>query len=231
MKTYNDGRQVRIVKECAESTVELSAIGPIIERVPYVKFKGLNVTEVGYRYKRKGFGRVNGGTGVFISNKGLILTCYHVTRGSKLIEVSLEGFNTDSLTPKPPRKVFATVIGVDEDNDLALLKVIYPGQWYRPVSLRETVEIGLSVFTIGFPQYFQKYTTHGIISNFEDGWTYSDIVIYHGSSGGGLFDINGKLVGLADGMHFPADYLVYQGFSIFTTLDSMHKLIDKYEGF
>lgn len=235
LKDYNDMRQVRTVRTCSKSTVELAAIGNIIERKPYVKFKGKEVVEVGYKYKKTGFGQVNSGTGVFVSNDGLILTCYHVTRHSKLVQVSLNGFESDydmeEDTGRPVRKLFAYVIGFDEDNDLALLRVIYPGQWFRAARLRKEAETGLPVFTIGFPQGLEKYVTHGVISNHFEDWTYSDTVMDHGSSGGGLFDCNGDLVGLADKMVYPNGLATYQGYDVFTNLDAMHKLIEKYKDF
>lgn len=230
MKYYSDMRQVRVVSACSKSTVELAAIGPIIKRIPYVKFKGVKVVEVGYHYKRAGFGQVTAGTGVFVSNDGMILTCYHVTRGSRLLQVSLNGFDSDAEADRHVRPLFAAVIGVDEDNDLALLRVIYPGQWFRAAGLRKDAPVGLPVFTIGFPGGFEKYVTYGVISTHYDGWTYSDTVMDHGSSGGGLFDADGNLVGLADYMHYPNQFVaVYQGFSGFTDLDAMHKLLEKYE--
>lgn len=231
MKNYTDMRQVRIVSATCESTVQVAAIGPIIIRKPYVKFKGVKVVEVGYHYKREGFGQLNSASGVFVSNDGLILTCYHATHGKKLMEVSLNGFVADSLADKKVRKLFAYVVGVDEEADLALLKVIYPGQWFRGVHLRKEAEIGLPVFTIGFPDGFEKYVTAGILSNHADRMTYSDTVMDHGSSGGGVFDVDGDLVGLADAMHYPNLMPTYQGFSKFTNLKAMHGLINKYEGF
>ncbi len=88
------------------------------------------------------------------------------------------------------------------------------------------------MFTVGFPDSFEKYVTYGVVSNRVDGWTYSDTVMDHGSSGGGLFDASGGLVGLADSMHYPnANVYTYQGFSMFTDIDAMRDLVEKYEGF
>jgi S1-C subfamily serine protease len=227
MKNYTDMRQVRIVSATLKSTVQLSAIGPIIERVPWVNTK----TESGYHYAQIGFDQMNRGTGVFVSNDGLILTCYHVTRHSRFMAVSLNGFEADDLTPKKVRKLFAYVVGVDEKADLALLRVIYPGQWFRGVELRKDAPKGLPVFTIGFPWVFEKHVTAGIISSYTDGYTFTDTVIEHGSSGGGLFDVDGRLVGLADYLAYPAEIEVFQGFAGFTNIADMHRLIDKYEGF
>ncbi len=228
MKAYSDGRQVRVVSATLDSTVQLAAIAPIINRIPYVKFKGKKVVEVGYHYKRTGFGQINAATGVFVSNDGLILTCAHVTRGTRLLQVSLNGFVNDELAPKKVRKLFAYVVGINETADIALLRVIYPGQWFRGVSLRKDAPKGLPVFTIGD---LNKNVTAGVISSYADIYTVTDVVIDHGSSGGGLYDADGKLVGLASYMMYPNDVPSYEGFSGFTDIKTMRELIAKYKGF
>jgi S1-C subfamily serine protease len=234
MKNYTDNRQVRIVSATCQSTVEVSAIGPIFKTITVMLPIGKHEILIKQIKKRIGFGELNRGNGVFVSNDGLILTCYHVTKHSKLLRVSLNGFEREDSTPRMVRrhrKLFAYVVGVDEKNDLALLRVFYPGQWFRGVSLRKDAPKGLPVFTIGFPVEFQKHVTTGVVSSFSDGMTYTDVVIEHGSSGGGLFDIDGKLVGLASFMRYPAGFPVYSGFSGFTDLDAMHRILEKYEAF
>lgn len=233
LKDYNDMRQVRLVSATLPSTVEVSGMGPIITRTPYVKFKGKTPIEVGYHYKKTGFGRNMTGTGVFVSSDGLILTVAHVINRTSLAEISLNGFDAPPTLIRgfKAKKIYATVIGVDETHDIALLKVIYPGQYFRPVTLRNNVQKGLSVFTVGFPGDMRKHVTAGVISSFEDGYTLTDVVIGHGSSGGGLFDADGKLVGLCAFMRFMEPVEVFQGVSGFTDLNAMHKLLDKYEAF
>lgn len=231
MKAYSDMRQVRLVNATCQSTVELSAIGPLIDRIPYVQFQGKHI-KLGYKYKHVGFGRMNKGSGVFVSNDGLILTCYHVTRHSPLLSVSLKGFDAEDKEAKgriTKRKLFAYVVGVDKEADIALLKVIYPGQWFRGVTLRKDAPKGLPVLTVGFPGKFQKNASTGIVSTYFDGYTVTDVVIDHGSSGGGLYDADGRLVGLASTIFFPNGMPVFQGFSGFTDIKAMNALLEKYQ--
>lgn len=233
MKNYTDMRQVRIVSATLPSVMEVSGVGPIIERKPYVKFKGVKVVEVGYHYKKVGFGRNMTGTGVFIRNDGLILTAAHVVHNTRLAQISLNGFEAAPTLIRgfKPKPLFAAVIGVDEEHDIALLRVIYPGQYFRAVKLRKDVERGLPVFTVGFPGEFEKHVTSGIISSFSDGFTMTDVVIAHGSSGGGLFDEDGQLVGLCSFARYMEATEVFQGVSGFTDLTAMHDLIHKYKDF
>lgn len=133
LKDYNDMRQVRLVSATLPSVMEVSGMGPIIKRTAYVKFKGKEVVEVGYHYKKIGFGRNMTGTGVFVSNDGLILTAAHVVNRTSLAEISLNGFgvNPTLIRGFKPRRLFATVVGVDRTHDIALLRVINPGQHFR----------------------------------------------------------------------------------------------------
>lgn len=231
LRMYNDIRQVRLVNALSENSVEVESIGPVIKRTSYVVFKGNDVVKIGYHYKRVGWGPLWRGTGVIVSNKGLILTAGHLARNAHLMQISLAGFNSDKMNKKHPRPLYAYIVGIDEAHDVALLKVInYPG-YLRPVLLRNSVQKGLPVLTIGFPTLFEKIVTTGVISAFYDGYTYSDVVIEHGSSGGGLFDANGQLVGLCSMMYLPEGIEVFQGISIWTDLKAIHHLLDKYEGF
>lgn len=231
LKDYLDNRQVRLVSATLPSVMEISGMGPIIKRTAYVKFKGKEVVEVGYHYKKIGFGRNMTGTGVFVSNDGLILTAAHVVNRTSLAEISLNGFYAPPTLIRgfKPRRLFATVVGVDQKHDIALLRVINPGQHFRAVRLRKDAEKGLQVFTVGFPGDFEKHVTAGVVSSYSEGFTLTDVVIAHGSSGGGLFDMDGKLVGLCSYMHYAEPLEVYQGFAGFTDLKAMHALLEKYK--
>ncbi|MEO8401690.1 MAG: S1C family serine protease [Gammaproteobacteria bacterium] len=88
----------------------------------------------------------------------------------------------------------------DQRNDLCLVKI--PGIVFTPVNIRQssTVSIGEEVFAIGNPKGYEKTISRGIISN---KFTFKNTVILQtdaaispGSSGGGLFDENGNLIGI-----------------------------------
>jgi len=69
-----------------------------------------------------------------------------------------------------------------------------------PIRLSETVEVGEPVYAVGNPKGSIKSITTGIISNkkpVEGGnWLQTDATISFGSSGGGLFDDAGRLIGI-----------------------------------
>jgi serine protease Do len=88
----------------------------------------------------------------------------------------------------------------DRDNDLCLIKI--SDTTFTPVKIRSSisVNIGEEVFAIGNPEGYEKTISKGIISNKYTKGKYeilqTDASISHGSSGGGLFDVNGNLIGI-----------------------------------
>jgi serine protease Do len=94
----------------------------------------------------------------------------------------------------------ATLIYKDELNDICLLQIA--DKTLKPVSFRaaSTVRIGEEVFTIGSPRGYEKSIARGIISNkikFKDSFILqTDAATSPGSSGGGLFDTDSRLIGI-----------------------------------
>lgn len=92
----------------------------------------------------------------------------------------------------------------NEKQDLCLIEI--PGANFTPVKIRPsaTVKIGEEVYAIGNPKGTEKSLSKGIISNkhkVKGGvWLQTDAAIYFGSSGGGLFDTEGRLIGITTKM-------------------------------
>jgi S1-C subfamily serine protease len=134
------------------------------------------------------------GTGVIISNDGVIVTAAHVVAGCQAIDICTNG-----------KKVEGYVLMVNEDNDIALLKA-KDGEYVPvPVKTNTQQELGSRVFTVGYPhidiQGLSPKMTRGEISS-KNGmaddprcWQIS-VPIQKGNSGGGLFDENGNLIGI-----------------------------------
>ncbi len=133
------------------------------------------------------------GTGFLITKDGFILTCNHVVENAESIEVLIE-----------KKTYIASVVCVDESNDLALLKISgdFPA---LALSLKNNAELGQKVFTIGYPNLTlqgmsEKYTDGSIsgLTGFQD-----DVRLYQisvpvqpGNSGGPLLDENGNVIGI-----------------------------------
>lgn len=134
------------------------------------------------------------GSGAIVSSSGHVVTAAHVIKGATYLEVVTQA----GTYP-------ATVLSVDDANDVALLKVDQPFQAHIPVGRSSEVRLGQSVATIGFPnigiQGHSPKVTQGMISG-ENGvqndirmWQIS-VPIQPGNSGGPLLDEHGRLVGV-----------------------------------
>jgi S1-C subfamily serine protease len=131
------------------------------------------------------------GSGVVIG-PNLIMTNYHVMEGASSAQV----LDVDGRTFK-----VEGVVASNEADDLAIIKTTTE-LGIEPVELANSYDInkGDPVVAIGSPLGVQNTATDGIISNFtgNDEVTYIQFSapIDHGSSGGGLFNQYGELVGI-----------------------------------
>lgn len=138
------------------------------------------------------------GSGVIWTSDGYIVTCNHVVEGASIVKVTLED---GSVYP-------AEIIGTDSKTDIAVIK-ISSTTTLTPTIVRGTdLILAESVIAIGNPLGVLGGTvTSGIISSLERTITVegqsmtllqTDAAINSGNSGGGLFDINGSLVGIVN---------------------------------
>ena len=137
------------------------------------------------------------GSGFVISADGYILTNYHVIDGVSDITVTFsDGTSYD-----------ATLVGGEEENDIAVLKIDATG--LRPVVLGDSdaLQVGEPVYAIGNPLGELTFTfTGGFVSAKDRSITMSDGTIMNmiqtdaainsGNSGGPLFDQYGQAVGI-----------------------------------
>ena len=136
------------------------------------------------------------GSGVIISKEGYIMTNNHV----------IDGANKIKVTTSDKKEYDATLVGTDEDNDVAVIKVDANGLTPATYGNSDQLEVGDLAVAIGNPLGELGGTvTAGIISAKDralsiDGKTLhllqTDSSINPGNSGGGLFNGSGQLVGL-----------------------------------
>ena len=139
------------------------------------------------------------GSGFFITKDGYILTNYHVVEGSNSITVTTyDGTGYD-----------ATLIGYDESNDIAVLKI--DASDLTPVVLgdSDTLNVGDTVVAIGNPLGELTFSlTTGVVSALDRPVTLStgttmnliqtDCAINSGNSGGALFNLYGEVIGITN---------------------------------
>ena len=165
------------------------------------------------------------GTGLIYSNNGEIITNYHVIHDAKKLRIWV-------MRREPFTEVYIQV--VDTDRDLAILKIdakeLDTVQLARldKTSNREypNVPVGMDILALGNPQTMPHSLTKGVISSvrkseetpgvdFHEGYEVfqMDAQTGKGSSGGALFNMQGKVIGitvasLAPGFNFaiPVNY-------------------------
>lgn len=140
------------------------------------------------------------GSGSILDKQGHILTNNHVIEDARTINVKL-------LSGKEYK---AEIVGKDEAQDIAVLKIEAPADELFPIPLgtSEGLRVGQRVYTLGNPFGLEGTLTTGIISNLNrslpsrtDGREMKAIIqtdapMNPGNSGGPLLDTSGRIVGM-----------------------------------
>jgi Flp pilus assembly protein TadD len=137
-------------------------------------------------YDQKGK-QVGLGSGVMLPS-GDIITNYHVAKAGVRYTVG-----------RGAKAIPATLKSADPDKDLCLLTA--PGLTAKPASLGKAarLKVGEPVYAVGAPQGLELSLSEGIVSQLRGGpppLIQTTVAISPGSSGGGLFNAEGELVGI-----------------------------------
>ncbi len=130
------------------------------------------------------------GSGVVVSNDGLIITNAHVVRNPQNLRVILSD----------RREFPAQIVGYASDGlDLAMIRINAPNLAPITFARLNSVQIGQRAFAIGNPfgRFAGTFTT-GIVSRIdqEQGFIQTDAAINPGNSGGPLLNSQGELIGI-----------------------------------
>lgn len=134
------------------------------------------------------------GSGFIISKDGYLITNNHVIRNADEIIVRLSD----------RREYIATLIGSDEQSDVALLKIEADDLPVVRLGKGYDLKVGEWVLAIGSPFGFDHSVTAGIVSakgrslpreNYVP-FIQTDVAINPGNSGGPLFNLDGQVVGV-----------------------------------
>lgn len=148
------------------------------------------------------------GSGIIISEDGYILTNNHIVNSTsnnsyyeieKASKVTVYLYNDETEYP-------ATIVGTDEQTDLAVIKIDKTGLTPAELGDSSNVQVGEFSMAIGNPLGMESSVTAGIISAVErkvtdsDGKTFTliqtDAAINSGNSGGALVNAEGKVIGI-----------------------------------
>jgi serine protease Do len=172
------------------------------------------------------------GSGFITQSDGIIVTNAHVVAGARRVDVALRDGTTYP----------ATIIGVDELNDLAVLKINAKNLPVAPLGTSRDLVIGEWAIAIGNPFGFllgntEPSVTAGVISGTgrnliaraEGGGTYVDMIqtdasINPGNSGGPLVNALGEVVGVNSSIYSPSGGSIGLGFAI--PVDRVRRVVE-----
>jgi serine protease Do len=158
------------------------------------------------------------GSGVIISSDGYIVTNNHVVRNA--------GENGIKVVLTDKREFDAKVIGLDENTDLAVIKIEANDLPVMSMGNSDNIQVGEWVLAIGNPLGLNYTVTAGIVSALGrnigvngggyaiENFIQTDAAINPGNSGGALVDVNGQLVGINSAIKTNTGYYQGYGFAI-----------------
>lgn len=137
-------------------------------------------------------GTGSSGSGVIVSKDGLILTAAHVIQGMK---------NVDVYFPDGKKRV-GKVLGANFSKDIGMVRMIDTGPWpFMEMGESKPLEAGDWLVALGHSAGFDPARTPPVrfgrvMSDGPGNYFTSDCTLIGGDSGGPLFNLDGKLVGI-----------------------------------
>ena len=154
------------------------------------------------------------GSGVIIDDGRTVITNVHVVGGAKEVVVHLQ----DGRSIRS-----SGYLNADIDRDLVTIKIPKAFDGIDPIKISKTkkIKIGTKVVAIGSPQGLTNTVSEGIISGIREFESGTKVIqtsapVSPGSSGGGLFNVKGQLIGITSFLHkggqnlnfaYPSEYI------------------------
>ncbi len=149
------------------------------------------------------------GSGVIVDPDGYIVTNAHVVENATRIEVELPfqaagAARGQSILKRRGRTVGAQIVAIDNETDIAVVKVETQGLPALPFGDSDGLRSGQLVLAFGSPLGLESSVSMGVVSAVARQLTPEDPMIYiqtdapinPGNSGGALVDTEGRLVGI-----------------------------------
>jgi len=136
--------------------------------------------------------RGSSGSAVIISKEGLVLTAAHVVQGAKEMTVVFPN----------GKQAKAKVLGMNYSKDAAICQMVGKGPWpFAEVGESKDLKIGQFVVAMGHAGGFDAIRTPPVrfgrvLSKNPNAFVTTDCTLIGGDSGGPLFDLDGKVVGI-----------------------------------
>ena len=157
------------------------------------------------------------GSGTVIDREGHILTNYHVVGGAREVSVTLAGGEERE----------GRVVGVDPENDLAVIKLDPRGLHLTVIPFGRSADllVGQKVLAIGNPFALSRTLTTGVVSGLgrpvraDSGAIIQEMIqtdasVNPGNSGGPLLNSRGEMIGITTTIISPSGGSVGIGFAV-----------------
>ena len=128
------------------------------------------------------------GSGIIVSEDGYIVTNFHVLEGTSTIQIRFNNGETYSG--------YIHVAGYNDVNDIVILKIDRKNLTFANMSISKPLSVGDYVLAIGSPNGVPNVSSSGIVDGIASYVISSTAEVFQGSSGGGLFNSKGELVGI-----------------------------------
>jgi putative serine protease PepD len=172
------------------------------------------------------------GSGVVLDLQGHVLTNEHVVTGAQTITVTFADGSTAS----------GKVLRSDAADDLAILTTDASQRQLHPATLGDsgTLKVGDFVAAVGNPFGLEGSLSTGVISGLErtltgngqpdqQGLIQTDAAVNEGSSGGGLFDMLGNLIGITSALENP-DTSTFAGVGYAVPINTAKQVLQRFLG-
>lgn len=132
------------------------------------------------------------GSGVVTTPDGLILTAAHVVQGADELQVVFPS----------GKQVVGRVLGANFSKDIGMVRIVDPGQWpYAPRGESKPLNAGDWVVALGHSAGFDPGRTPPVrfgrvVSKGPGNFFTTDCTLIGGDSGGPIFDLEGKVIGV-----------------------------------
>jgi S1-C subfamily serine protease len=205
LKTNDRDRYINVVNKVTPAVVEIHVIGTMKPRLPFIGEDTRFVNGSGLQAVL--------GSGAYITSNGYILTVAHLFNGFQTIKSIVV------ISPSGD-EVAGKLVQIGTSVDLAIVKVdFYKTTPFVSIANPKYLAVGQEVLAIGSPAGLSFSVSRGIISalyrDFENAYnvTQSDAATNPGNSGGPMFDLDGKLIGVVSFF-----VMVERNFPVFTGL-------------
>lgn len=128
------------------------------------------------------------GSGFIAASDGIAITNYHVIRGAYSGTATFQDGSTADVTG---------VLGYNAASDVAVVRLAKSPATPLTLADSDTVQVGDRVAVIGSPFGLQNTISDGLVSAFRSARIQTSAPISPGSSGGPVFNSQGKVIGIA----------------------------------